>query len=646
MLLKPQTFLTAPEQRSLRALLDAYLPHNGAGAPSASAVALPEKFEAAFAGCTPLVRRQIRLLLAAAEHFPLLTRKLRRFSRMSEGERKAFLESLDRDGRHHPVAPLYELMKMLSLMIYFETEPVRRLIQHDGLPLKQPVLLPPLKELAHYAYPRIEKEVAVHADVCVVGSGAGGAVVADTLSRAGFKVAVVEEGFFFNRPYFRSHTPFERMRTLYRNNGLTATMGNTFVALPMGKTVGGTTVVNSGTCFRAPEERLRHWVADWGASLFTPETFTACYEEVEAFLNVRDIPEEVLGNNAKVMRRGCERLGLKGRPIRRPLGNCHGSGECPFGCPTDAKLAMHISFLPRAVAQGAKIFAGCRVEHIYHRDGRAHSLTATILDPAGSRRGRLRVTFQALFLCAGAIYTPVLLKTSGLAPNTHAGRHLRIGPACGAIGLFDEEINGWKGTLQSFYLEDTIPEGILMEATFTPPGMATSTWLRPFGRELMERVTDIRNTAIIGVMASDDSEGWVVSRRPYMIYNLIRKDVARLTKGLAIAARILFAAGAKEVHTLCYPFRRLRGEADIRELETSLPHPSSFHLSAFHPVGTCRMGADPSRCVVGPEGKVHGTENVYVADASLFPTSLKVNPQISINAAALAIARRWALGRP
>lgn len=644
--MKPQTFLTAGQRRTLRALLDTYLPRNGVGAPSAAEVALPEKIEEAFAECTPQVQRQIKLLLEAAEHFPLLTRKLKRFSRMSESQRSSYFESLDREGKHHLVAPLYELIKMLSLMIYFETEPVRQLIQHDGRPLKQPVQLPPLQELAHYAYPRIEKEVVVHADACVIGSGAGGAVVADTLSRAGFKVAVVEEGFLFNRPFFRSHTPFERMRAMYRNNGLTATFGNTFVALPMGKAVGGTTVVNSGTCFRAPEDRLRHWADQWGASLFAPEAILPCHEEVEDFLNVRDIPEEVLGNNAKVMRRGCERLGLRGRPIRRPLGNCHGYGECPFGCPTDAKLAMHISFLPRAVAQGAKIFAGCRVEKIHHKNGVADSLTATILDAeTGERAGRLRVTFQALFCCAGAVYTPVVLKQSGLAPNPHVGRHLRIGPACGVIGLFDEAIHGWKGTLQSFYLEDTIPEGILLEATFTPPGMASSTWLRPFGKELQQQIADIQHTAIIGVMASDDSEGRIVTGRPYIIYHLIRKDVARLTRGLAIAARILFAAGAKEVHTLCYPFRRLRTEADVRVMEASLPHPSQFHLSAFHPVGTCRMGADPARCVVGPDGKVHGTENVYVADASLFPTSLKVNPQISINAAALAIARRWASSR-
>ena len=205
-------------------------------------------------------------------------------------------------------------------------------------------------------------------DVVIVGSGAGGAVAAATLAEAGLDVIVLEAGESFNRDSYPSE-PLEAIASLYRDGGLTIAEGRPPIPVPVARTVGGTTVVNSGTCFRAPEPVLEDWRRrfgiDWAAEL------DADFAEAEEFLRVTPLDPERMGRNGQLAMEGAAAIGASGGPISRNAGNCVQCSSCPFGCEIDAKRGMHVSYLPRAVAAGARLRTGVEAQRVLVEDGRA-----------------------------------------------------------------------------------------------------------------------------------------------------------------------------------------------------------------------------------------------------------------------------------
>ena len=250
------------------------------------------------------------------------------------------------------------------------------------------------------------------------------------LAEAGLSVILVEEGKTYAREDFDGKPLLDRLDRAYRDNGLTFTTGNVTISLPMGKAVGGTTVVNSGTCFRAPEWILDKWSRELGVRDTDAETMDPYFAQVEEILNVTPVPDEVLGANGATLRRGAEALGWKGGPIPRNIRGCHGSGQCAFGCPRDAKQAMQLSYLPMAVRRGARIYSSCRVERVRTDGIRATGVSIKILDPHGGRgQGTLEIRARAVVVAAGAVYTPILLAQSGLGGiSRQLGHNLRIHP--------------------------------------------------------------------------------------------------------------------------------------------------------------------------------------------------------------------------
>jgi choline dehydrogenase-like flavoprotein len=248
------------------------------------------------------------------------------------------------------------------------------------------------------------------------------------------------------------------------------------------------------------------------------------------------------------------------------------------------------------------------------------------------------VRAKTVISAGGAFGTPELLLRSGIG-HPALGRHLHIHPAAWIGARYPEEVRGWEGIMQSYYVDEWEPQRILLEATFTPLSFGAQ-WLPGVGAEFADRVHHFDRIASIGVHLHDHSEGRVglgSNGSLRLSYRLTDEDAARIQFGIARAAEIHFAAGATEVYPNVGPVAVLpRGR--LHEFEAARLRPADLRLEAFHPMSTARMGADPGTSVTDPDGVVRGTEGLYIADACLLPTSVGVNPMMTIIACSLHVA--------
>lgn len=471
-------------------------------------------------------------------------------------------------------------------------------------------------------------------DVVVIGSGAGGAFAARELARAGLEVVVVEEGRRHTVDEFRTGHPADRFGQLYRDGGATIALGRPPVVLPIGRGVGGTTLVNSGTCYRTPDRVVHDWHVAHGLGIADPATFRARLDDVESTLRVGPVPDDVMGRNGQVMLRGAKALGWDSGPLRRNAPGCAGSCQCAIGCPRNAKYGVHLNALPQACAAGATIVSELRVDRIDHRDGRAVGIVARRADGT-----TVTVTAPTVVVAAGTTETPPLLKRSGLGRHRRLGANLALHPALSAAGLFDETIVPWDGVLQSAAIEAFHEQDhVLVEATSTPPGMGSMA-LPGAGRPFAEWIDRADRLVTLGAMAADRGRGRVLGKRSgrtLLTYQVGDVEARRLFRALSVMGEALFAAGARQVLTGISGSEIVDSPA---ALATAIDGAriDQIHLAAFHPVGTAAAGGDPARHPVDPHGRLRGTRGVWVADASILPTCPEVNPQVSIMALAAAV---------
>ena len=298
-------------------------------------------------------------------------------------------------------------------------------------------------------------------DVAIVGSGAGGAVAAAALAEAGLDVLVLEAGGHYDRDSYPADH-LDAIAALYRDAGLTIAEGRPPIPVPVARVVGGTTVINSGTCFRAPDAVLADWRERFGIG-WTGELGDD-YAEAEDFLRVTQLDPETMGRNGQLAMEGAAAIGASAAPIFRNAGSCNQCSSCPFGCAIDAKRGMHVSYLPRAVAAGARVRAGVEAHRIVVEDGRAVGVECTVTPTfvtqgdtkvgrsAGGRPFTVRAR-RAVIAAGGALGTPELLLRSGLG-GRQVGRNLHIHPACWVGARYEQEVRGWEGVMQSFYVDE------------------------------------------------------------------------------------------------------------------------------------------------------------------------------------------------
>ena len=484
-------------------------------------------------------------------------------------------------------------------------------------------------------------ELELEANVIVVGSGAGGAVVAKELAELGYAVIMVEEGLYFRRKDFTGQA-ISMNQLMYRDGGMTFTVGNAAILLPQGRTVGGTTTINSGTCYRAPEKVFESWRREAGLVEFTSDSMAPHFERVERVMGVAAAQEAYLGGVARIIRRGCERMGIEGHgPLLRNAPECDGQGVCCFGCPTDAKRGANVTYVPMALQRGALLLSGFKVTQIEMEGGRIAGVVAQGAPGADGRRQRARLRAPAVVLACGTIQTPALLLRMGLANGSgQLGRNLSIHPAASAVAEFEEVIHAWDSIPQGYAIEAFHDEGMLFEGAFVPLDVLAG--LFPFhGRPYVELMERYNHLAAFGFLVKDTSRGRVLlgpGGKELVLYHLNKQDRLKLQKGLEILARIYFAAGARKVVPGVRNFDILTEPAQLEGFRNARLKASDFELSAYHPLGTARMGADPHRSVVGPTHECHDHPGLYIVDGSCIPSSLGVNPMLTIMAMATRAA--------
>ncbi|WP_415939851.1 GMC family oxidoreductase N-terminal domain-containing protein [Streptomyces sp. 039-1] len=586
---------------------------------------VPHRLDTVLTSLPRPARAGVRTAVAALETYTVL-RTGRRLTALAPGEREDVLGSL---AAHPRLAPLLDVLKV-PVLLAAGTE------RMTAGPVPTPPAAPPDPPLD--CTPAGDWPARSTADVVVVGSGAGGAMAARTLARAGLAVVVLEEGEHHSTASFGRRAPLDRFAELYRDGGATVALGNPPLLLPVGRAVGGTTVVNSGTCYRTPDHVLARWSGTFGFAL--ADGFGPLLDEVERTLRVAPQPLDVLGANGLLALTGAERLGWRAAPLRRNAPGCKGSCQCVVGCPTGAKQSVQLSVLPDACAAGARIVTGVRAHRVLlDRDVPGGPRAAGVL----ARRAdgsELEILAPLVVAAAGTLHTPALLRRSGLGGHPRLGRNLSVHPATSVAGRFAEPVTASRGVLQSVGVEELHERGVLVEATASPPGMGSFV-LPGLGRELRRELEGADHLATLGAMIADRPSGRVMGRdRTVVGYALDPRDGDRLMTAVRAMGRLLFAAGAEEVLTGVASAPRARSLDALDDLLAGVG-PRDLRLSAFHPTGTVAAGADPGRAPADPEGRLRGVHGVLVADGSVLPGCPEVNPQLSIMAAALAVSQAW-----
>lgn len=583
---------------------------------------VPGRLETVIGSMPSPARAGVRAAAGAIDAYAV-ARTGRRLAVLTTAERESVLGSL---GARPALLPLLDVLKV-PVLLAAGTE---RMLEHGVRKLEFAREDPPLD-----CTPAHEWRARSTADAVVIGSGAGGAMAARTLARAGLRVVVLEEGQHHSTASFRRRTPLERFADLYRDGGATVAVGSPPLLLPVGRAVGGTTIVNSGTCYRTPDHVLARWTGDFGFSL--AEGFGPYLDEVERTLRVATQPLDVLGNNGRLALAGAERLGWKAAPLRRNATGCKGSCQCVVGCPTGAKQSVQLSVLPDACAAGARIVTGAKARRVLVEADRPGGLRAAGVLVQRQDGSEFEILAPLVVVAAGALQSPPLLRRSGLGGHPRLGRNLSVHPATSVAGRFAEPVTAWEGVLQSVGVEELHHDGVLIEATATPPGMGSFV-LPGLGSELRRELESADRLATLGAMIADRPSGRVLGRdRTLLRYDLDRRDGGRLMRSVRAMGQVLFAAGAQEVLTGIPTAPRARS---LTELDEILAHvgPGRLHLSAYHPTGTVSAGADAQRFPADPLGRLRGVHGVLIADGSVLPGCPEVNPQLSIMAAALAVA--------
>jgi choline dehydrogenase-like flavoprotein len=477
----------------------------------------------------------------------------------------------------------------------------------------------------------------VECDVVVVGTGAGGAVVGRELADRGLAVLFLEEGEHYRRDSFDGSS-VSAHRRFYRG---AFSVGNVTMPIFVGRLVGGSTAINGGTCFRTPPWVLDRWCDEMGTDELSPAAMLPHFERVERTLEVQPSPLQQIGRIADVMARGCDALGWSHFPIARNAPGCDGKGFCNFGCRTDARRGMNLSYVPAALDKGAVLFTAARADRVLIEGERAVGVEAI-----DSRGRTLRVRAKAVVLAGGAIPTPLLLLKQGLANRSgQVGRNLSLHPSCGFAALMDEDVRPASHIPQGYGCDEFLRDGMLIMNA--QPDFNVAGVVFPYvGQQLMEALDGLNQIASLAVLIADSSPNGRVWRDvgglPAITYNVSGEDVRRMHSGMIHAGEMMFAAGARRLYPLLLGATAIEDQGDLEAFRDADPRPTDFTWTSYHPLGSCKMGSDPRASVVDVHHEAHDVRGLFVVDGSTVPGPLGVNPQMTIMAMATRAAGKIA----
>ena len=581
----------------------------------------------------------------------------RGIARMSAAQRQAALAAMA-TSRVAKLRQGFQALKRLATFIFYAAaDPA------TGVNANWPALgfAPPPPPPAPETAPKrlrplaVAGDLALTADAVIIGSGAGGGVMAAELAAAGKDVVVLEQGGYYSESDFTGREA-EMMPLLYLRRGLLSTSDQGMVVLA-GSTLGGGTLVNWSTSLRTPDEVREEWERAHGVDGLTGAEFTRAFEAVETRMGVNTADSEPNRNNA-ALERGCQALGYTTTRIPRNASDCQQRcGACGFGCPYGRKQSTMLTFLQDAHERGARLVVRANAERVLIEAGQAVGVEGWALDEVTGTRHRLTVRAKAVVVAGGSVESPALLLRSGLT-NPNIGRHLRLHPVTAIAAYYAEPVESWVGSLQTVYSDHFAHlrgvYGLRFEVVPAHPGLIglTTPWNDPTQHKRAMARAAFGASFIL--LTRDTGEGHITLNKqgdPILHYWPNATDQAHILRGIPELARIAFAGGAVMAGTLHTPQLQLDAEAGrpgaltddqlkafTRDVNRQGVVANRLLLGTAHQMGTCRLGHGPRTAVADPHGQVYGVRGLFIGDASAFPSASGVNPMLTT----MALAHRTA----
>ncbi|XP_020227340.2 long-chain-alcohol oxidase FAO4A [Cajanus cajan] len=569
------------------------------------------------------------------------------------GTSKAEQEDKEDEHAAEVIGPLYKGLVLLNYPRDITADALRRF----GFPVS-------VNRRKHKAVPNLSSpSMVIQCDAVVVGSGSGGGVIAGVLAKAGYKVLVLEKGGYSARNNL-SLLEGPTMEQMYLNGGMVASddMGMFILS---GSTVGGGSAINWSACIKTPQHVCKEWCDKHGLELFESKLYREALDAVCEKMKVQSEIEDEGFNNA-ILRRGCEEMGYPVSNIPRNSPSDHYCGWCCMGCKDGRKKGTSETWLVELVKSGnGAILPGCEAIKVLHKkkEGRDRKIACGVafeFQHKGSRDICV-VESKVTIVACGTLSTPALLKRSGLR-NKNIGRHLHLHPVTMAWGYFPNAGSAsevWPEAYKKSYeggimtaMSTVVAEfeqsgyGAVIQTPALHPGMFSVVTPWTSGTDIRDRMRKFPRTAHIFALARDQGSGTVES--PNRIsYQMANADEESLKKGIEKVLRILAAAGAEEIGTHHNKGRTLNvKQVSYNEFEKFVKEESSrplrdlsTPLCSAHQMGSCRMGCNAKQSVVNQTGETWEVEGLYVADASVFPTALGVNPMVTVQAIAYCTAQ-------
>jgi len=478
-------------------------------------------------------------------------------------------------------------------------------------------------------------------DVIVVGSGVGGATFTDYLTRKSpyLKIAMLESGPYRTKKHFNQREI--DMTALYFNRGAVLTK-NLQLGVAAGNTLGGSSAMYTGVSFRPPKNVLANWRENYGLTFLTDEYVSSALDEIEKDISVHELPESWDNQNNQLFKKGAAKLGIPIKRLKINTKNCKQQGFCNLGCTTGAKQGALEVQIPRIIKRGVKLFCNTKVVSV--EENKVNVIINDAPDGTVSNEidsGVYQFKAKKIILAAGVLNTPAILLRSakylGLK-NKNIGRYLTLHPAFNINGIHPEIVSNYRGfpkTVYTDYFSET--ENFYLETSFYFPGVTAKNNIG-YGESHLEIMKNYDKMMSILILAHDKAEYHnriTIDKKGNTIvdYTISKQSKKALVKALKEATKIFFAAGCDKVLLPASNKNPLLKD-DIDKLDTfiSKKHLNLYKtpLSSAHPQGGSRMGTNSTIAVCDINGKVYGTNSIYVCDASLFPTSVQVNPYETI----------------
>ena len=484
-----------------------------------------------------------------------------------------------------------------------------------------------------------EDDEELECDAVVVGTGPGGAIVGKELAEQGHAVVFLEEGSLHRRDSFTG-SALQATRHFYRGHGMVASMGNTVVPVLMGRLVGGSTAINTGTCFRTPPWILDEWCERLKTDELTTENLARHFDRVERALDIRPNDDKTIGPMGPLVARGADKLGWSHFKVARNAPDCDGQGCCDWGCPSGARKSMDVTYIPKALARGAMLFTDTQATRVIVENGCAVGVVGESVE----RKKRVRVRARVVVIAGGAVPTPAMLLNQGICNGSgELGRNLSVHPGVPASALFDEPLEVYKYIPQGVGVDQFHRQGLLLTGVGLDLNMAPNAF-PVYGRRLTDFMDRYDRIATMGVLAKDATQNGRVRAgprgKPLITYWLQKQDLHQIREGTYRIMELLMAAGAKRCYPLGHRMPVIHNMDDLAKYRVREAAASDYVWTIFHPLGTAQMGHDPRRSVVSFDHETHDVKNLFLVDGSTVPGPTAVNPQLTIMAMADRAAER------